>query len=51
MIYIYFNDQSCYAMSIWLANPYFNPFLAQEHILGFMTCLYDYVLIRKDICD
>jgi hypothetical protein len=24
---------------------------SQEHILGFATCLYDYVLIRKDICD
>jgi hypothetical protein len=26
-------------------------FVSQEHILGFVTCLYDYVLIRKDICN
>jgi hypothetical protein len=24
---------------------------AQQHILGFATNLYDYVLVRKDICD
>jgi hypothetical protein len=25
--------------------------VSQEHILGFATCLYDYVLVKKDICD
>jgi hypothetical protein len=25
--------------------------LSQQHILGFVTSLYDYVLVKKDICD
>ncbi len=24
---------------------------AQQHILGFATNIYDYVLVRKEICD
>ncbi len=28
-----------------------NKIRSQEHMLGFATCLYDYVLVRKDICD
>jgi hypothetical protein len=23
----------------------------QQHILGFATCLYNYILVKKDICD
>jgi hypothetical protein len=24
---------------------------AQQHMLGFATCLYNYILVRKYICD
>ncbi len=24
---------------------------SQEHILGFATCFYDYILVKKDICN
>jgi hypothetical protein len=26
-------------------------FLSQQHILGFVTSFYNYILIRKNICD
>jgi hypothetical protein len=24
---------------------------AQQHMLGFATCLHNYILVKKDICD
>lgn len=38
-------------IGVMLLVPNVEMFGTQQHILGFATSLYDYVLVRKNICN
>jgi hypothetical protein len=43
-------QQVCMESNFHLIKDY-NLLVSQEHILGFMIYFYNYVLVKKDICD